>query len=224
MSTNNNQLQNKNGFATEPSLTPIEIISARNLVVHHQNKMLKKVVLGLLGALAVSTLLNFHLGGKEPQDLYFATSPTGSITKIEPMNQPMLSNAQVSAFAVEAVTETMSVSFVDYEKNLSESQEYFRPDAFRTVLDTLRNAGFLKEVVDGFYVATATPIEAPLIVREGDRMGTYAWEVKFPVAIKLQGKDGAKSVAYNANVIVERAPAHLRVRNLAVTRLVLTTR
>ncbi len=222
---NKKQIQRPNPpVRKQPELTPLELISARNLTVFHQNKLLKKAVQGLCALVVMCFGVIFVLAQREPQDNFFATTPEGVITKIEPLSKPMLTNAQVSRFAIEAVTETMSITYVDYERKLSESQEYYRPDVFATILDEIRNSGFLKDVTSGLYIATAVPIEAPLIVREGDRGGVYAWEVTFPIAVKLLGRNDSKSQLYDAAVVVERAPSEIRPRSIAVTRLLLNPR
>lgn len=217
-------LNPKQAPANSLGLTPYEVVSARNLVVHHQNKMLKKAVVGQFAFIILALAIIAVLATREPKDNFFATTPNGVITRIEPMDQPMLSNAQVASFGVEAVTETMSLTYVDYEKVLSESQEYYRPDSFRSVHDAIRNSGYLKTVVDGFFIATAIASEAPQIIREGKRGGVYAWEIKFPLNVKLQSRDGLKIQNFDVIVVVERAPADLRPRCVAVTKLGLVPR
>lgn len=205
-------------------LSPLEMVSANSLVIHHKNKFLDKVVKVLAGLLALSLVSNAILATRESKNYFFATTPTGQITKIEPMDRPMLTTAQVASFAVEAVTETLSVDFTNYERQLSGSQEYYRPDSFKIILDELRNSGFLKTVTTGKFVATAIPTEAPLVPREGKKNGVYAWEVTFPVSVKLSSVEGTRNQSFNARVIVERAPADIRPRSIAVSKMDLFNR
>lgn len=210
---------------SDSGLTPLELVSANNLVVHHDNKRLKTQVYALAAVCLILFLSVLLLALKGKKERYFATNTLGQIYELKPMDQPMLTNAQVASFAVEATTETLSIDFTNYEKQLSRSQEYFHPDAFKIILDELRNSGYLKTVTSGKFVATAVATEAPLIQREGRKpSGIYAWEVTFPVSVKLSSVEGFKTQLFKATVVVERAPADIRPRSIAVTKMDLLAR
>lgn len=75
-------LNPKQAPANSLGLTPYEVVSARNLVVHHQNKMLKKAVVGQFSFIILALAIIAILATREPKDNFFATTPNGVITRI----------------------------------------------------------------------------------------------------------------------------------------------
>jgi intracellular multiplication protein IcmL len=204
------------------NIDPLERVSARTLAVHHENLMLKRTVKGLTALSAVLLLVVVFFVAKGPTTYFFATSPSGTILPLTPLNEPMLRSPQVIGFATEAVTETLSIDFANYRKQLSKSSEYFQSDAFSALTTEMQSSGFLPDLVTNLYVSSVVATSAPIVVAEGkDPAGVYTWHIQMPIAVRLQNKSGVKTQNFSVNVYVKRALATEKIRNLAVSKLVL---
>lgn len=114
---------------------------------------------------------------QKPEPRYFVAREDGGIIPLVPVSQPYLDNGQVTNFAVEAITRSLTFNFVNWREDLAEASEYFeRPDGWDNFLEALDSSGMLDFVRDRRLISNVVANGA-VIVRNGtDAKGRYSWD------------------------------------------------
>jgi len=92
--------------------------------------------------MAVATVASLAMAwsawSSQPEPRYFATREDGGIIPLVAVSQPFLNNGQVTNFAVEAVTRSLTMDFKNWREDLAEASEYFqRPDGWNNFLSAI---------------------------------------------------------------------------------------
>ena len=113
----------------EAPLAPGFVVATRNAwyrdMYRHSIKLNLMLSFGLVLAIAAAGYFYQAI----PDPVYFATTKNGKLIKLAPLNKPNLSRDAVSQWAVQAVSHTMSFSWVNYKEHLTSSCNTYFTDA-----------------------------------------------------------------------------------------------
>lgn len=176
----------------------------------------------LLGATTVlSTGTSWWVISHKPEPKYFIAQPDGRITKIVPVSHPYLTNGAVTNFAVEAVTNALTLDFSNYKKELSAASEYFeRPDGWNNFLKALTDSKTLEMIEKKSLVSTVVANRAT-VVQSGVQDGVYTWIVQVSVTITYQSASEQTSETHLAEMVIKRLPTWQSARGVGITRILL---
>lgn len=147
----------------------------------------------LLTALIISLLLNGVLCGflyvqrlMQPKPTYFATSESGKLNELIPLDIPYVSQELLLSFADQAAVRAYSFDFLNYEQQLEQASKYFTPAGFESFKQALQASGNLKVIQDKHLVVKAVVTDIPVILKEGVLPDTnqYAWQVQIPMLVQ----------------------------------------
>jgi intracellular multiplication protein IcmL len=179
------------------------------------------LLLGASNVLLVMGLLVALWFAVHPTREYFA-SDNGRIIPLVPQSQPYRTAADVIDFAKRTVEHSFTLDFLSYQANLEAVRGNYTRPGFKSFLDNLVSSQILNMVRNqrmNLTVSTGTGI----IAKEGEVDGTYVWEVRMPVALKLAGQTTQMpEQKMMATIEVRRIPTLDSIEGIAVANIVTT--
>ncbi len=149
----------------------------------------RKTMVGLL----ISILVNFILASlviyyltHPPAPVYFATSISGRITPLFPLNQPNQSDSAVLQWANQAAIAAFTYNFVNYRDELQSSSGFFTAEGWTQFLNALQQSNNLDAVKAKKLIVSAVATKAPIILQKGLLNGVFSWRVQMPILVTYQ--------------------------------------
>jgi len=157
----------------------------------------------------------------KPSPKYFMAREDGGIVPLVPVTQPYLSNGEISNFAVEAITSSLTLDFSNYRKSLSEASQYYeRPDGWNNFLEALKSSGTLDMITKRRLVSTVVANGAT-VAQSGVDHGVYSWVVQVPITITYQSSSQQKSETHLVEMVIKRLPTWQTPRGVGITRVLM---
>lgn len=156
---------------------------------------------------------------RQPEPKYFATQKDGQILPLIPLDQPYLSDSQVSNFAVDCVSKTLTVSFAVWQKNLSDSQSCFTREGWDAMMKALEDSSTLEFIKTRRLDSVAT-VAGASIVERGRADARYAWRVKMPINLTFVSSSEKTNQQIEALVEIVRTPTYENVSGVAINRFI----
>lgn len=155
-----------------------------------------------------------------PTPQYFATSSDGKITKLQPLNQPVVSSAVLLQWANRAAVQAYSYNFVNYRKALQDLQNSFTPDGWRNFERALKASRLLETVISKKLVLRAVATGAPVILDQGVVHGRYVWKVNMPLLVNFESVSELSQHPYVITMLVSRVSPINYPEGIAITSFV----
>ena len=150
----------------------------------------RRVLLVLLIMVLLNVLLSAaltYLITHRPEPKYFATTRGGSIIQMTPLNEPLVSNAELLQWSTVAATTSSTYNFVNYRKALQDVSDSFTPDGWKEFETQLKATNNLQTVIDKKLSVSAVATGAPVILDRGLIDRVYKWKVQLPMLITYEG-------------------------------------
>lgn len=179
------------------------------MVVEGWNQHVYKQALkvNILIGIALLVLLPFTIYGlvKESTPKYFATNTQGGLVQIIPLDEPNLSREAVSQWAVNAITESYTMDYVNFRTQVAKSgREYFTDKGSEQFKEALKASGNLEALLTRRMVISTIVTSTPIINSEGLNNGTYAWQVDVPIRVTYQNSENKATQELLAKLLIVR--------------------
>ncbi len=162
-------------------------------VVHLRNQFYKDSQRKVMLALTIAMVANFLLGGllfyiitHPPAPRYFATSISGRITPLFPLDQPNQSDSAVLQWANQAAIAAFTYNFVNYRDELQASSGFFTAEGWDQFLGALQSSNNLDAVKAKKLIVSSVATRAPIILQKGILNGNYSWRIQMPILVTYQ--------------------------------------
>lgn len=185
------------------------------------NKILLKVSLFLgLTTLALGAAVAY-LATTRPEPRYFATTTEGQLLPLVPLDKPHQSAAEVSNFAVKAVTTSLTYDFANYRADFNNALQYFtKPQGWNQFVDAVQKSQML-DLVQTKRLNTTAVANNAVIVREGiNSRGVYEWVVQMPIRVTYQSASQVTGQNFILTVNIERLQTYESPYAMAISRFV----
>ncbi len=178
-------------------------------LLNMQNKTLRGLVSVLALTGTIGTLIAFVAGyflGRVPSH-YFATSPTGQITQIQPLTAPYLTPMAVKAFASQCTQRSYSLDFLNWRRQIESVSDCFTTSGFMGYQNALDESKNLKTIKENRMVQTVHETGPSVIVEHGiGKRGSYYWLIEVPVRIQYESESKRIAQDFLAQIEIERQP------------------
>lgn len=198
----------------------LETIQLRN-VFYRDN--FRRSVVALIISLALNVVLALavsYLYTSRPEPRYFATSPDGRITTLQPLAQPVYSQSTIMTFATNAAVAAFSYDFVNYRSQLENLSTYFTADGWSSFTSSVKSSLNLETVITKKLVSTAVATGAPVLIKKGVLNGRYVWKVQLPVLVTYQSASTAIRSSYVITMMVSRVDVLRDPKGISITQFV----
>jgi intracellular multiplication protein IcmL len=182
----------------------LELVQLRNEFYRDNYKHLLIALLVMLIANVILAGMVFYQLAHQPLPQYFATSSDGKITKLYPLNEPVISPTALLQWATETSMMASSYNFVNYRDALQTLQNRFTADGWRNFEQALKDSRMLETVIAKKLVVSAVATGAPVILEQGVINGSYTWRVSLPILITYQSASETTQQSLIVNMWVSR--------------------
>jgi intracellular multiplication protein IcmL len=184
-------------------------------------KVMARVALGLALSTTVLAATTAWLAFSRPEPRYFATTSDGQLLPPVPLDKPHQSAAEVSNFAVKAVTTSLTYDFANYRADFNNALQYFtKPTGWNQFVEAVQKSQML-DLVQSRRLNTTAVANNAVIVREGinDR-GVYEWIVQIPLRVTYQSASEVTGQNFMITVNIERLQTYESPYAMAISRFI----
>ncbi len=181
----------------------------------------------LMSTLMISILANFILAGMliyvithPPAPKYFATSISGRITPLFPLDEPNQSDSAVLQWANQAAIAAFSYNFVNYRTELQASSGFFTAEGWDQFLKALNDSNNLIAVKAKKLIVSAVATKAPVILQKGILNGRYSWRVQMPLLVTYQSASEFSQQNNVVTVLITRVSTLNSPRGIGISQFV----
>ena len=179
-------------------------------------------MMGMAVVTALSVGTAWWAMSAKPEPRYFIAREDGGVIPIVPVDQPYLNDAAVLNFAVEAITNSLTLNFANWRAQLSSASDFFeRPNGWNNFLEALEGSGTLDLIRNRNLVSSVVANGAVIVDRGPDSRGRYRWVVQVPVTISYQSANEGRSETRLAELEIARLPTWQTSRAVGVTRVLI---
>lgn len=160
----------------------------------------------LLAYSAVATFAAVWVETHPPLPTYFATSNTGRIVPLIPLDVPYVTDHTVIAWTMQKIPDALSLSALNWRRDLQRVRPYFTEAGYKGFLAGLNAQGDLKAIRKRNLMLSTIPAGPGVVIWQGRLPnGIFAWKVQFPVKMIFRSSTQINQESYLATVLVQRA-------------------
>ena len=185
-------------------------------------------------AVAVAVLLGLSVFGNvanlsdRRDNVYVVADEDGRLVDMVPIGRPNMSDDDVAAWTVSAVTDLMSFDFANYRRQLQASRYDLTGRGWKSFETMLSDAesGIATAVKENRFVMTTVPTGPARVVDKGvlatERGPRYVWTVEFPVLVSYRSdrESGQIETDLMMRVTVIRMPEFVHKDGLGIRAVV----
>lgn len=157
-----------------------------------------------------------------PPVKYFATL-NGSVLAQYPTSEPAYRDDDVIAFGDKVVRSAFQLDFKNFRTQISDQQQKFSEDGFRSYYSALTNSNLFSRVKTDKLLMSANVTRKGMIYRRGreGQDGPYIWEVQYPVTLSLDGQTRSLSPQnFIFTIRIQRTDVRLKPEGIEVASVV----
>lgn len=159
------------------------------------------IIVGLILSLIV------YMTTAKPADRYFATTADGRLMQLVPLDRANMNTSALMSWATQAVTETMTFGYHDYQRRLQQSSRYFTRRGWESFAGALQRAKIIDSITANQQVVTAEPRSAPILENQGVLNGKYRWLLSLPLRVTYRAGTQQRVDNLNVKLLIERVPS-----------------
>lgn len=202
----------------------LEVIRLRNNFYRDNYRRVVSALLVAVFAIIALTAAVVYLVMERPAPTYFATTDSGRLIPIIPLNRPVMNSIAITRWATTAATSAYSFNFLNYRQQLQAASQYFTDSGWKNYLDKLKSSGNLDAVTKRKLILTSVPGGAAVIVNQGLLNGRYAWRVQMPLLATFRSSSETKySNAMMVTMLIVRVSTTVNPQGIAIDQINIAT-
>lgn len=189
------------GMPTGPLVT---VVTRNEFYRDGFRNLIRIVILQAVIIVALIFAITVYMTTSKPSDRYFATTADGRILQLVSLDRPNMNTSALMSWATQAVSETMTFGYHDYQRRLQLSSRHFTRRGWESFATALQRAKIIESIQANSQVVTTEPRSAPTLENQGVINGKYRWLLRLPIRVTY--RSGTQSRVDNLNValVVER--------------------
>ena len=184
-----------------------------------QRKVMMVLLLSVLANFILAAILTYIVT-HPPAPKYFATSISGRITPLFPLNEPNQSDSAVLQWANQASIAAFSYNFVNYRTELQASSGFFTAEGWDQFLKALQDSNNLLAVKSKHLIVSAVATKAPVILQKGILNGRYSWRVQMPILVTYQSASEFTQQNNVVTILITRVSTLNSPRGIGISQFV----
>jgi intracellular multiplication protein IcmL len=199
--------------ATEEALAkmpagPLVTVVTRNEFYRDGFRNMIRIAI-IQGAIILGLILTIvlHIQASKPVDRYFATTADGRIMNLVPLDQESMTPAALMSWISQAVQETMTFGYHDYQRRLQQASRHFTRRGWESFTTALQKGRVIDTITQTEQVVTAMPRSAPILKQSGVFNGRYRWIVELPLSVTYQAGANKRTDYFSVTLVIERVPS-----------------
>ncbi len=181
--------------------------------------MVKIALVNSIVMVAIIMGMIFYMFRTQPDNRFFATTVDGRIMQLIPLDMANMTRSELYSWVVQAVNDTLTFGYHDYQRRLQDSTHYFTRDGWESFAAMLQNMHIIDTIGKGKLVVKAEPRSAPELEQEAVFNGRYRWVMNVDFRITMQGKGiGSGTKRLPLRLTIERVPVLENINGVAIKR------
>lgn len=172
-------------------------------------------------ALTISLAGNFYLVSHRPRPVYFASSSSGKIVPMVPLDRPVRSERWLIEWSASTIEDLLTISAVNYNASFLRIRDKFLPSTFGQIVDTFDKNGMKKYILDNRMDTYVALENAPVIVNEGVMNGQRSWKIQAPIVLTFTNGAGRTPKHFVVEMVVSRVPTFVNKNGVVVSSFAL---
>ena len=176
---------------------------------YHQDKSISIIILVFFSIALTVSLLGLIILLRDsavPPPIYFNAMPNGALFPEKPLDQPSLEINELLNWITEAMMQSHTLNFIDYNTVLEAASIYFTKEGYESYKNALAAANIMGTVTSKKYVLTAVAKDAPQLLLDKAFAGRYMWKIKIPMQFRYQNFRTNYATLFDITLIVMRVP------------------
>lgn len=182
----------------------LEVVKLRNDFYRDSYRKLVILLMGAMLSIVGLVIAIIMIVYARPAPTYFATTESGRIIPLIPLDQPNLTDNAVLQWATQAVTTVFTYNFINYRSVLQSSRQYFTAEGWRQFLLALQSSRNLSMVTSKKLMLSAVVSSAPVVLNEYLLDGKYTWKVQIPISVTYQSLSETAHDSFIISLTIER--------------------
>jgi intracellular multiplication protein IcmL len=200
---------------------PLETVMARNAFYRDGFRLMQRtnLVSVIVTAIALTSFALYIFFGHSTR--YFATTEGGRVVAVQDLAAPNWTRDTVAEFANRTMVAIYTLRWDRYQEELQQRRDFFTADGWPALMTAFERAGTLDYLRNERLIASAVPLEAPLVVDEGlNPEGRYTWLVEVPLEVSYRKADSRSTQRLVATLTIVQVPVEENPRGLAVHNVI----
>jgi len=200
----------------------LELIRLRNNFYRDNYRRVMKLLLIMSIIMVILVLILAYLFTHRPEPRYFATTQSGRILRLIPLNQPMLSSEALLSWASQVAMSAYTYNFANYRQKIQTQEINFTGDAWQQFLQQLKDSGNIQAVDQRKINVNGVVSGSPVIVYQGMLKGRYAWKVQVPLLVTFVSASDRFQKNYMVTMVIVRVSTVQNQNGVAVAQFVVS--
>jgi intracellular multiplication protein IcmL len=180
------------------------------------------ITLCSIGIAFFSIMLTVFVFLSKPQPKYFASTNDLRFVELVALDEPIISQGGLLNWVAETVTNTLSIDFIDWKKQLTMVRSAYSSKAYSGLLKSFKRSGLLDSVVNERLNINAIVEQAPVITAKGEIHGVLSWKIEIPIKLSFESSTGvANTKSMLATLMVQRVPTTTNHRGIQIKQIIL---
>ena len=156
---------------------------------------------GIVGLVADRIWMSHH----PPQPKFFYTDGKGTPYEIQPLDAPVMSEADLLIWTTKSIVAAYTVNFKEYRDQLSRAAAHFTVRGWNSFGAAFIETGNFEKLKRARLVATAVPERAPTIRERAVIGGSLTYKIELPLIVTYENENQAPTQRLLVTVLVVRA-------------------
>lgn len=154
-----------------------------------------------------------------PPMKYFATE-NGRVVPIKPTDQPAFSDSDVTAFGASSIRRSFTLDFIHWKDQINSVKDDYDDRGYEDYYKALNTSNILSSVKEQ-RMNLSVDVGPGRIRAKGLQGGTYAWQIQYPVTLKLDGQvTGSPAQRFVFTQQIQRVDAQMKQQGLEVIQVI----
>lgn len=169
------------------------------------------VQLGLLGFNVVTYYLR-------SQASYFAVTPGGQRITLTASSRPNVSTKALLSWATMAATATLTLDFVNIDKNLETLKPFFTTEGYENFIAALEADSVIDTITSKKLVLSAVPVGPAIILSEDEIRGFHLWTVQVPILVSYLSSSAEEKSSKLVTLVISQVPTQAATTGIGIIR------
>ncbi len=156
---------------------------------------------GIVGLVADRIWMSHH----PPQPKFFYTDGKGTPYEIQPLDAPVMAEADLLIWTTRSIVAAYTVNFSEYRDQLSRAAAHFTIRGWNSFGAAFIRTGNFEKLKSARLVATAVPEKAATIRERAVIGGVLTYKIELPLLVTYENENNSPSQHLLVTVLVVRA-------------------
>jgi len=177
-----------------------------------------RISAGLLILSILLTAMLCWLVTHPPQPKFFATTTSGELIPLTPLNEPNTTNDALLNWVARIVRQAYTYDAVNYREQLAKLEPFFTEKGYESFLIALNASGNLTAVTEKRLITSAI-VSGGVITAKGVTSGVYTWKVELQLTVTYTSSEENITQPLTVLVLILRTSTLQNLKGLAIHQI-----